>query len=239
MATATQCKNFIAAIAPIIVQYAKAYGYHVASPIIAQACLESAYGTSGLSAKYHNYFGMKCGSSWKGKSVNMATKEEYTVGKLTNISANFRVYDSMDDGVKGYFEFISAKRYANLKGAKIPAEYLELIKADGYATSSSYVQNNLKVIDKYNLTQYDKLMITDEPDHDPTGEVKLRYVKVYNCCYLNCREKAVNGTVKGVFSKDTMLTLKGKQNGWWEVSGKGSNGKVVTGYCSSKYLKEV
>lgn len=243
MATATQCKNFIAAIAPIIQKYAKQYGYKVASPIIAQACNESGYGTSGLSAKYHNYFGMKCGSSWKGKAVNLSTKEEYKVGTLTSITAAFRVYDSMEEGVKGYFDFISAKRYQNLKGATSAAEYLELIKADGYATSSKYVQNNLAVVTKYNLTQYDNLGAIAE--EQPTaagnqgGDVNLRHVVVSNCYYLNCRASAVNGAVKGIFAKDTILALINKSGSWWEVSGKGVDGQTVKGFCSAKYLREV
>ena len=157
MATAAQAKQFIKEIAPIIQRYAKQYGYKVASPIIAQACIESAFGTSSLGKRYHNYFGMKCGSSWKGKSVNLATKEEYTPGTLTSIKANFRAYDSMDEGVDGYFVFISSKRYSNLKEATTPKEYLEMIKADGYATSSTYVNTNMSCINKYDLTKYDNL----------------------------------------------------------------------------------
>ena len=157
MATAAQAKQFIKEIAPIIQKYAKQYGYKVASPIIAQACIESAFGTSSLGFRYHNYFGMKCGSSWKGKSVNLATKEEYKAGILTGIKANFRAYDSMDEGVNGYFVFISSKRYSNLKEATTPKEYLEMIKADGYATSSTYVNTNMSCINKYDLTKYDNL----------------------------------------------------------------------------------
>lgn len=157
MATAAQAKQFIKEIAPIIQRYAKQYGYKVVSPIIAQACIESAFGTSSLGKRYHNYFGMKCGSSWKGKSVNLATKEEYTTGTLTSIKANFRAYDSMDEGVNGYFVFISSKRYSNLKEATTPKEYLEMIKADGYATSSAYVNTNMSCINKYDLTKYDNL----------------------------------------------------------------------------------
>lgn len=157
MATAAQAKQFIKEIAPIIQRYAKQYGYKVASPIIAQACIESAFGTSSLGFRYHNYFGMKCGSSWKGKSVNLATKEEYKAGILTGIKANFRAYDSMDEGVNGYFVFISSKRYSNLKEATTPKEYLEMIKADGYATSSTYVNTNMSCINKYDLTKYDNL----------------------------------------------------------------------------------
>ena len=157
MATAAQAKQFIKEIAPIIQRYAKQYGYKVASPIIAQACIESAFGTSSLGFRYHNYFGMKCGSSWKGKSVNLDTKEEYKAGILTGIKANFRAYDSMDEGVNGYFVFISSKRYSNLKEATTPKEYLEMIKADGYATSSTYVNTNMSCINKYDLTKYDNL----------------------------------------------------------------------------------
>jgi len=173
MATAAQAKEFIKKVAPIVQKYAKKYGYKVASPIIAQACIESAYGISSLGYKYHNYFGMKCGSSWKGKSVNLATKEEYTKGTLTNIKANFRVYDSMEEGIKGYFEFINTSRYANLKTASTPKEYLERIKADGYATSSTYVNTNMSCISKYNLAKYDTLTTDSKGDAETMAEVKI------------------------------------------------------------------
>lgn len=154
MANSQECKNFITKVAPIIQREAKERGYQVCSPVIAQACIESAYGLSGL-AKYHNYFGLKCGSAWKGKSVNMKTKEEYTVGTLTTIRDNFRVYDSLEDGIKGYFDFISTKRYQNLKTANTPQVYLERIKADGYATSSQYVNTNMNCIARWDLTKWD------------------------------------------------------------------------------------
>ena len=155
MASSAQAKAFIAKIAPIIQAEARARGYKVCSPIIAQACIESAFGTSSLGYKYHNYFGMKCGSSWKGKSVNLRTKEEYKVGQLTTIRDNFRVYDSIEEGVKGYFDFISSKRYSNLLIAITPKQYLEYIKKDGYATSSTYVNTNMNCINKYDLTKWD------------------------------------------------------------------------------------
>lgn len=147
--------EFIEQIATYVKKYAYIYGIEVHSPIIAQAILESGWGRSSLASKYHNYFGLKCGSAWKGDSVNMATKEEYKVGKLTNIRDNFRVYDSMEAGVKGYFEFINISRYANLKGVKSPEEYVKRIKADGYATSSKYVDNIMRVIRDNNLTRFD------------------------------------------------------------------------------------
>ena len=93
----------------------------------AQAILESGWGKSKLAATYHNYFGLKCGTKWTGKSVNMNTQEEYEPGVLTTIADNFRVFDSMEEGVKGYFEFIQLSRYQNLKGITDPKTYLETI----------------------------------------------------------------------------------------------------------------
>lgn len=161
MASSAQAKAFIQRIAPIIQEEAKRRGYKVCSPIIAQACIESAYDTSLLAYKFHNYFGMKCGSSWKGRSVNLKTKEEYTPGQLTTIRDNFRVYSSMEEGVKGYFDFISTKRYSNLKSADSPEVYLQRIKADGYATSSRYVQTNMDCIKKFNLFEWDPQYTAD------------------------------------------------------------------------------
>lgn len=149
-------QEFIDSIAKYVRKYAKQYGICVHSPIIAQAILESGWGQSKLAAQYHNYFGLKCGTKWTGKSVNMATKEEYKPGVLTDIRDNFRVFDSMEDGVKGYFEFIQLTRYHNLRGITDPRKYLETIREDEYATSSTYVESNMSLVDQYKLTQYDK-----------------------------------------------------------------------------------
>ena len=158
--TSAQAKEFINKIAPIIVAEGKKRGYKIFSTIIAQAIIESGV-TSVLAVKYHNYFGMKCGSSWRGSSVNLRTKEEYTVGTLTNIRDNFRAYTSMEAGVAGYYDFISYKRYANLKTATDYVQYAERLKVDGYATSSSYVNTLVSTVRKYNLTKYDTGVVNE------------------------------------------------------------------------------
>ena len=162
---------FIQKVAEKVSKYAPLYGISVHSPIIAQAIIESGWGKSGLASKYHNYFGLKCGSSWKGKSVNMTTKEEYKVGTMTNIRDNFRVFDDFDDGVRGYFEFINTSRYANLKGVKNPEEYVRRLKADGYATSSKYVDNIMRVIRDNKLTRFDGNGDGDMKKEELTGKV--------------------------------------------------------------------
>lgn len=164
-------ETFIQKVAEKVNKYAPLYGICVHSPIIAQAIIESSWGSSVLARRYNNYFGLKCGSSWKGKSVNMATKEEYKVGTITNIHDNFRVFDDFDDGIRGYFEFINKSRYANLKGVKSPEEYVRRIKADGYATSSKYVDIIMRVIRDNKLTRFDGNGDVDMKKEELTGKV--------------------------------------------------------------------
>ncbi len=149
---------FIGRIAPLIVKYAAERGYKCASAAIAQACLESAYGTKELATKYHNYFGMKCGSSWTGASVNKKTMEEYTPGTMTQISDDFRAFPDMETGVRGYYDFLEYPRYKAVRQQETPEEYLKEIKAAKYATASQYVENNMAVVRSLNLTEWDKYL---------------------------------------------------------------------------------
>ncbi len=106
-------ESFIQKVAEKVRKYAPLYGIGVHIPIIAQAIVESGWGESVLASKYNNYFGLKCGSSWKGGSVNMATKEEYKPGVMTNIRDNFRTLKTLMLVLEDIFEFISYSRYAN------------------------------------------------------------------------------------------------------------------------------
>lgn len=155
-------EEYLKMVAPVIVNVAKEKGYKYPSAIIAQSIIESAWGKSELANKYFNYFGMKCGSRWSGKSVNLSTKEEYTVGTLTAIKDNFRVFDNLESGIRGYFDFISSSRYSELKTATSSKNYLELIKKAGYATSSKYVENVYRIVTDNNLLVYDSENVSRE-----------------------------------------------------------------------------
>ena len=61
----------------------------------------------------------------------------------------------MAAGVAGYYDFIATKRYANLKTAINYTQYAEFLKADGYATSSTYVKTLTDTVNKYGLTAFD------------------------------------------------------------------------------------
>lgn len=154
--TSAQAKSFIEHIAPLIQREGFSRGYTIVSTTIAQSIVEGACGTSGLAKNYHNHFGMKAGKSWRGKSVNMKTKEEYTPGQLTDIRDFFRAYDSDIEGIEGYYDFIDTKRYTNLRDAKTYRQFAEYLKADGWATSSSYVNTLCNTVEKYKLTRYDE-----------------------------------------------------------------------------------
>lgn len=206
-------QEFIYNIAYYVQMYAPRYGIKVCSPIIAQAILESGWGNSKLASVYHNYFGLTCGTGWTGKSVNMATWEEYTPGTKTNITQNFRVYDSMADGVKGYFEFIQYPRYKNLKCVTDPKRYLELIKADGYATASNYVSAVYNIVTGYHLTEYDKT-----PAPAPSTETTTP----------STERSSFNFTVHEVRQGDTGKSVALMQKCLRGLDYKGANDKLVT-----------
>lgn len=172
--------DFINKIASFVKQFAPQYGIKVYSPIIAQAILESAMGTSELAVNAHNYFGLKYKSNVAAESYVKIGSEQNQDGTYYSGVMMWCKFPSMAYGVKGYFDFISAPRYANLKGVTEPEQYLMNIKADGYATSLKYVQNLMNVIKKYNLTQYDPkteerkestMIINLHAGHNPDGKV--------------------------------------------------------------------
>ena len=153
--TKKQKESFIKKVAKVVQKLAPEYGIEVCSPIIAQCILESGWGGSELAKKYNNYFGIKAWTSWEGKSVSLETEEEFEPGTVVTVTDAFRVYDSLEDGIKGYFDLISRPRYKNLMGVKDPEEYVRLIKQDGYATSSDYEDALLRVIKENDLTSFD------------------------------------------------------------------------------------
>ena len=152
-------QEFIDAIAKAANKYAPKYGIAVVSPVIAQACLESAYGTTNK-AKHNNFFGLKyrkdrltCHSGY----FKDGSKEQRADGTYYPVVDNWYAFDSLDSGVEGYFQYINVERYSNLKGVTDPYKYLELLRADGYATSLNYVKNVWAVVKSWNLTKYDKV----------------------------------------------------------------------------------
>jgi len=152
-------QEFIEQIATYVKKYAPSYGIVVYSPIIAQAILESAYGTSELAVNACNFFGLKYREGRCKTCIGIYDKvgsEQNSDGSYTSSAMKWCKFEDMENGVIGYFDFTNISNYANLKGVTDPREYLENIKADGYATSLNYVDNLMSVIETWSLTDYDK-----------------------------------------------------------------------------------
>ena len=139
---------FAKSIKASVEKNAKAAGILAPGAIIAQACVESGYGTSKLAKDAHNLFGMKCGKSWTGARYRVRTREVYN-GKSVYVYADFRKYSTDAACIKDYFNFINTKRYGNLKGVKSVKKYLQLIQKDGWATDPKYADTCYKVYTKY------------------------------------------------------------------------------------------
>lgn len=173
-------KEFIKSIAALIIKYAPLYGIKVYSPIIAQAILESAYGTSELAINAHNYFGLKYREGRCKTCIGVYHKvgsEQNADGSYVSSAMQWCRFENMEQGVIGYFDFINISNYSNLKGVTDPQEYLENIKADGYATSLKYVDNLMSVIKNWNLTDY------DEKEEINMGIKIIEQIATQNPCY--------------------------------------------------------
>lgn len=161
MATDAQCRAFIIEIAPFAMEAYKVIGKVLPSVCIGMACVESAYGTSAIMRSHNAFFGQKVGSGktatkyWKGASFNSKTKEEYTLGTHTVITSAFRAYPSMQMSVFNYYELLNSSLYKKVKADVDYKTQMQQIKDCGYMTSSTEVNSVIKIIEKYNLTQYD------------------------------------------------------------------------------------
>ena len=106
--------------------------------IICQSASESAWGESLLAKKYNNYFGIKAGTSWKGKTVTLQTRE-YVNGRYITIGDTFRAYASFSESAADYIKFLKGnKRYANVFNQKDIYNHLFALKFAGYATEPNY-----------------------------------------------------------------------------------------------------
>jgi LysM repeat protein len=133
----------------VAIEEMKTYGIP-ASITLAQGIHESASGFSALAKNANNHFGIKCHDGWTGKTYK---HDDDTPQEC------FRVYNSAEESFRDHSEFLKTRsRYANLF-ALDPADYhgwARGLKADGYATNPKYPDILIKLIDDYNLTQYDK-----------------------------------------------------------------------------------
>lgn len=117
--------------------------------LIAQAILESGWGRSQLASKYHNYFGLKAGSLWRGETVALPTREVIDSKEITE-KAVWRVYDCLEKSIIDYVDFIAQNLYFNraLNYVDDDEKYLSVLVDNNvkYATDPNYKQLIKKII---------------------------------------------------------------------------------------------
>lgn len=162
MATKTQVADFIDKLSKLAVaEYKKrkkaGRKWVLPSVCIAQAALETGWGTSPLMVKANAYFGIKAGTSWKGMVYSTKTQEFYNGRDYTTITDLFRAYGSLKDSVADYFDLITGlDRYSGACNQQDARKCIQAVKDGGYATSPAYVTNVMSIINQYGLTKYDE-----------------------------------------------------------------------------------
>lgn len=159
-------EQFIEEVAKYAEKYAKQFGIKIISPVIAQACCESGYGTSDKCIEgRHNYFGMKYKPNRVTCSNGIYTsesKEQNPDGSWITKTFDWFTFPTLEAGVLGYFQFINIANYSSLKGVTDPEQYLKNIKAAGYASDHNYVLKAMKVLNDNDLTRFDTVQPSTE-----------------------------------------------------------------------------
>ena len=121
-----------------------------ASITLAQGILESGSGNSSLARKANNHFGIKCHNDWTGKKYFMDDDEKHEC---------FRKYKHASDSYRDHSLFLTQRgRYSFLFDYKT-TDYKKWafgLKKAGYATNPKYPELLIRIIEKYQLDQYDK-----------------------------------------------------------------------------------
>ncbi|PRO43074.1 phage tail protein [Bacillus sp. LLTC93] len=155
--------DFIKKLAPGAQKVYKKYNV-LASLVIAQGCLESGFGSSGLSKQANNLFGIK--GTYNGKYVLMWTSEQDKKGNVTRIQAKFRKYPSYAESLADLGSlYTRLSRYKAVVGEKDYKKATAAVSKAGYATDINYATKLNSIIFTYKLTQYDTFDdVPDEPE---------------------------------------------------------------------------
>ena len=119
-----------------------------ASITLAQAILESNSGESNLAKNHNNHFGIKCKSDWTGAKTYQDDDAKQEC---------FRAYDAAEVSFKDHSNFLKNRpNYVDLflLDPVDDTAWAYGLKKAGYATASDYPKKLLKIIDDYELAQY-------------------------------------------------------------------------------------
>ena len=140
--------DYIERFKTIAIKEMNSYGIP-ASITLAQGLLESGNGNSSLARDANNHFGIKCTAEWKGKTILKDDDQKDDC---------FRVYTSPEESFRDHSEFLKRKRYASLFELNKDdyRGWAEGLKAAGYATNPRYAELLIILVDRYDLSKYDR-----------------------------------------------------------------------------------
>jgi len=148
-------KDFIARVGALASADMEQSGI-LASLTLAQAILESGWGTSVLAVNANALFGIKADSRWNGRVYSKTTQECYDGVHFVTETALFRAYNSWEHSVSDHSAFLRAStRYAAVIGEKDYKKACNAIHKAGYATDPGYADKLIRLIETYDLTAYD------------------------------------------------------------------------------------
>ncbi|MHC9533271.1 glycoside hydrolase family 73 protein [Dellaglioa sp. BT-FLS60] len=157
-AEAAKKQAFIKKVSPEAQKMQKKY--HVFSSItIAQAILESDWGTSSLAKDYNNLFGIK-GTGKRAKDFR--TKEQGKDGKWEEVTAKFIVFKDWDEAIMSHSKLLAhgntwdKNQFSDVISATTYEDAAAALIVDGYATDNDYSTKLTDIIKQYKLDQYDK-----------------------------------------------------------------------------------
>jgi flagellum-specific peptidoglycan hydrolase FlgJ len=152
----TPQEQFIASIGEAAVQSADATGVP-ASVTIAQAILESYWGSSRLAHDANNYFGIKAQTRTGSAGSVSFDVWEVIGGRNVMQSQAFRAYKTIAESFVDHGLFLVENgRYAGAMAAKDdPRQFAREINRAGYATDPAYASKLIGLMDRYDLYRYD------------------------------------------------------------------------------------
>jgi peptidoglycan hydrolase-like protein with peptidoglycan-binding domain len=128
---------------------------------IAQAILESGWGSSYLAVKAKNLFGIKAFSNWRGERITLQTTEWYN-DKKQIINSDFRVYASFEDSIEDHNKLLTNERYKPVRECYYYRDACKKVYECGYATDSGYAEKLIKIIEENKLYEFDNAHVLAE-----------------------------------------------------------------------------
>lgn len=206
MASSSQVKSFIEKLSKLAINECNKRDKKVLPSVcIAQAALETGYGTSGLMTKANAYFGIKWTKGCGYDCYTAGTWEVIEGNKITT-QAGFRAYSSVADSVKDYYDLITgSSRYSKAVNNKDAKSTIKAIHEGGYATDPDYQTKVMNIINSYNLTQYDKCMTSST-----TNTTKKEVVNVFY--KVKTQKHGWLGEIENYDEKDNVRGYAGWKN---------------------------